>query len=350
MARRRFRSIDGLALVFMLVAADAPAAPKPTATPRPSTPTPTVRPPTPTPTSTSTRTPTRTPTPRPTPTAIAPAGISLAITEPMPGGAIDSDRVNVRGVFSGPANTGITVNDRVAYAQAGRFALNDLPLVTGSNAIDVVITTVDGRTATRSLTLTASGNPPAMRVVADVTSGFAPLSVTFSYVRSSTQPLTKLAIDFDGDGHDDFSTRKSPPTSIQNTYTTPGLYKATLTLLDAAGVTTKSDVSILVENQAARDDLFTSLWDSLNTALVQQNVSGALSCLNVPAQQRYAPVFTGLLPFMPAIVASYSAPQRVSVTGDMLEYAVNRTIDGVDSIFFVYALLDGDGVWRLDSM
>jgi hypothetical protein len=247
-------------------------------------------------------------------------------------------------------NTGIIVNDRVAYAQGGRFALNELPLVAGSNTIDVVMTTVDGTTTRRSVAVTASGNPPPMRVVADVASGFAPLSVTFSYVRSSTQPVTKFAIDFDGDGHDDFSTRKSPPASIQNTYTTPALYKATLTLLDAAGVTTKSDVSILVETQTARDDVFTTLWDSMNTALAQQNVSGALSCLNVAAQQRYAPVFTELLPYMPTIIASYSVPQRVSATRDMLEYAVNRTIDGVDSIFLVYALLDGDGVWRLDSM
>lgn len=341
MVRSRFGLPGGFAMLFFLLTADALAAPKPTATPKATA---TPKPPTPTPTAA------RTPTPRPTPTATAPTGMSLAITEPAMGLTIDSDRVNVRGTITAPPNSGVTVNDRVAYAQGGRFALNDLPLVAGSNTIDVVMTTIDGRTTTRSVTLTASGNAPAMRVVADVTSGFAPLSVTFSYVRASTQPITKFAIDFDGDGHDDFSTRKSPPTSIQNTYTTAGLYKATLTLLDASGVTSKSDVSILVESEAARDDLFTNLWNSMNTALVQQNVSGALSCLNVAAQQRYAPVFNELLSYMPAIVASYSAPQRVSVTSDMLEYAVNRIIDGVDSVFFIYALLDGDGVWRLDSM
>jgi glucodextranase-like protein len=344
MAHIRSWSIGRFAVLLFFVAAEAFAAPKPTATAKPPTPTPTPKPATPT------ATPTRTSTPKPTPTATSPAGISLAITEPAPGASIDFDRVNVRGTYAGPMNSGVTVDDRLAYAAGGRFAFNELPLIAGSNTIDVVVTTVDGRTTKRSVTVTASGNASAMRVVADVTSGFAPLSVTFSYVRSSTQPVTKFAIDFDGDGHDDFSTRKSPPTSIQNTYTTPGLYKATLTLLDAAGVTTKSDVSILVETQAARDDLFTNLWDSMNAALLQQNVSGALSCLNGAAQQRYAPVFNELLPFMPAIVASYSAPQPVSATGEMLEYAVNRTIDGVDSIFFIYALLDGDGVWRLDSM
>ena len=52
----------------------------------------------------------------------------------------------------------------------------------------------------------------------------------------------------------------------------------------------------------------------------------------------------------PAIVDSYSALQRVSITSNMGEYAVNRVIDGVDEVFFIYLLRDPDGVWRLDSM
>ena len=360
MPRRRCRILGVFPVLLLVQAPELFAAPKPTVTPKPPTPTATAKPPTPTATtkpSTPTATPkpptptaTATPTPKPTATATAPAGISLAISEPPNGAAIDSDHINVRGTFAGPPNSGITVNDRIAYAQSGRFALNNLPVAAGSNTIDVAITTPDGRTATRSVVVTATGTQPPLRLIADVTTGFAPLTVTYSYARPSVATITKFAIDFDGDGRDDYSTRKAPPTSVQNTYTTPGLYKATLTLLDANGVTTKSDVSILVETEAARDDMFNLLWDSMNTALVQRNVSGALSYLNTASQQRYASVFNELLPYMPAIVASYSRPQRVAVTGDILEYAVNRNIDGVDSIFFIYALLDADGVWRLDSM
>jgi len=330
--------LSSLTIVF-LAAASAEAAkptPKPTATPAPAN--------TPTPLAT------KTPTPRPTATPAPPGAVSIAITEPANGATIDSDRVNVRGTFSGPSNTGVTVNGLVAYTYGGRFASNEVALVPGSNTIQVVVTALDGRTATGSITVVATGRPPAMHVVADVTTGFAPLTVTFGYQRTSTAALTKFAIDFDGDGHDDFSTRKSLPTSIHNTYTTPGLYKATLTLLDANGVTARADVSILVEAESARDDLFTSIWNAMNTALVNQNVSGALGYLNQQAQESYASVFQDLLTEMPAIVASYSQPQRLSVTGDVLEYAVNRTIDGKSYIFLVYAMRDGDGVWRFDSM
>jgi hypothetical protein len=276
--------------------------------------------------------------------------LSIVIVEPVPGASIDSDRVNVRGTFSGPLDTGITINDRIAYTANGRFALNELPLTPGSNTIDAIVTAIDGRTATTSVTIQASGNPSPLKLVANTTSGFAPLTVTFSYTRASTMAITKLAIDFDGDGRDDYSTRKTPPTSVQNTYTTPGLYQARLSILDASGQTLRSDLSILVEAEANRDDVFTSLWNSMNDALVKQDVSAALGHLNLRAQEQYASIFQELLPDMPAIVASYSQPQRVSVQSDLMEYAVNRTIGGVDRIFFVYLLRDGDGVWRLDSM
>ena len=306
--------------------------------------------PTPRHTATPTRTATPTPVMTPTTTPVPPSAVSVVITEPASGATIDANRVNVRGTFVAPPNSGVSVNGRVAYAHAGRFALNELPLVAGANTIDVVVTTLDGRTATKSISVAAAVSPPPLQLVADATRGFAPSTVTFTYVRASTVAITKFAIDFDGDGRDDFSTRKAPPSSIENTYTIPGLYDAQLTLLTAAGQTLRSSLSILVESEAARDDLFTGLWSSMNDALVKQNVSAALAHLNAIARQRYAPVFSDLLPDMPTIVASYSSPQRVSVTADVLEYAVNRVIDGEDQIFFVYALRDGDGVWRIDSM
>src|SRR5882757_3513565 len=91
---------------------------------RPSKPTPTVTPfrtATSTLTSTPTARPTSTPTPRatatappqPTATPVPPGTLSIVISEPTPGGSIASDRVNVRGTFTGPPNTGITVNDQI---------------------------------------------------------------------------------------------------------------------------------------------------------------------------------------------------------------------------------------------
>ena len=62
------------------------------------------------------------------------------------------------------------------------------------------------------------------------------------------------------------------------------------------------------------------------------------------SQIKYGPVFDVLLPDFAGIIASYSAPQRVSVSSGIGEYAVNRVIDGADQIFFIYFLRDTDGV------
>ena len=88
----------------------------------------------------------------------------------------------------------------------------------------------------------------------------------------------------------------------------------------------------------------------MNSALIAGDKARALSYLNVQAKTKYGPVFDALIPQMSNIVTSYSPLQRVDISENIGEYAVNRTIDGVDRIFFIYFLLDADGVWRLDSM
>lgn len=56
------------------------------------------------------------------------------------------------------------------------------------------------------------------------------------------------------------------------------------------------------------------------------------------------------MPVMPAIVGTYSPIKTVTSSYEIGEYAVNRTINGVNRIFFIYFVRDENGVWRLDSM
>ncbi len=326
--RRRRLLVRALAVVLVSAASESSARPP-------------NRTPTPTPSATS--------TPSPTPTPAPPGSVSILITDPAPGVTIDSDRYNVRGTFQGPPNTGVVVNDQVAYAAGGEFALNALALAAGANTITATATAPDGRSATTSVAVTATRKPPDLILKVDASRGTAPLTVTFSYTRTSPWAINKLYMDFDGDGREDYHTNKAPA-SVQNTYTQPGLYHPRLTITDVAGVTVKADLAIELTSLDSRDALFLSVWDPMNDALVRGDVAAALGYLNANAREKYAPIFEDLRLDMPAIVASYSRPQRVSAQAEILEYAINRTIDGVNQIFFVYLLRDADGVWRLDSM
>lgn len=292
------------------------------------------------------------PKPKPTPTPTPPPGsLSLTITNPAAGETIASDRYNVRGTFQGPANTGVAVNDHIAYTDGTRFIANAIALAPGANTITVVATAPDGTSTTSTVTVSASGAPPNPAFTADVSKGLAPLTVAFNYAVNSTTPLRKVTVDFDGDGRDDFRASGPPATgSAVNTYTKAGLYLATLTITDTKGGAYTANIGVEVDSYDAMDSLFLSVWQPMNDALVRGDVNGALLRMNSRAQQKYARVFNDLIADMPAIVASYSAPQRISTQPNYLEYAINRTIDGENQIFFVYLMRDADGVWRMDSM
>ncbi|EDN68260.1 hypothetical protein BGP_3186 [Beggiatoa sp. PS] len=111
-----------------------------------------------------------------------------------------------------------------------------------------------------------------------------------------------------------------------------------------------ASTTIEVMDVEQMDDLFRHLWDEMNEALVAGDKETALGYLNTAAQTKYDPVFEVLLPDMPEIVDSYSPLMRVSISSNIGEFAVNRTIDGELKIFFIYYLKGNDGVWRLTSM
>lgn len=299
------------------------------------------------------RKPTPTPTPAPTPTPTPSSGsVQLLITDPAPGTVLAGNRYNIRGTLVAPINTGVTVNDEIAYTGSGRFVLNDVALSPGTNTILAIATAATGEAVSVSTQVEAGVAPPVLSLRADVSAGIAPLPVTFSFTFTPPSSVTvaSAAIDFDGDGRFDYQNRKTPLQSVQNVYSQPGLYLARLKIVDANRLEYTADLGIEVVSLDELDTLFASVWDAMNGALLQRDVSRARTRLNARAAEAYAPIFQELLPDMPTIIASYSRPQRVSVRRDVLEYAVNRTVRGEDRIFFVYLARDADGVWRIDSM
>lgn len=56
------------------------------------------------------------------------------------------------------------------------------------------------------------------------------------------------------------------------------------------------------------------------------------------------------MPYMPGIIATYTPLQRISSSQQIGKYAVNRSINGTNRIFFIYFVQDENGVWLVDSM
>ena len=115
----------------------------------------------------------------------------------------------------------------------------------GSYPVTLTVADGAGHTARQSLSITVDAvpKPPVAAFTASVSSGIAPLSVTFDPASSSDDgKITGYAWDF-GDG-----TTKSEPTNVavSRTYITSGTFTVRLTVTDNSGLTSSKSVTVSV--------------------------------------------------------------------------------------------------------
>ena len=137
------------------------------------------------------------------------------------------------------------------FGNGTRFGPNHVRRYTTPGTYEATLTVTDpeGKTATVTIPITvhpAGGQAPVVDVAADPTSGQAPLDVHFE--AAATDPdgdESRLRYEWDfGDDRGSQFGRE-----VDHTYMEPGEYEATVTVTDAAGVSTTSDpVTITVED------------------------------------------------------------------------------------------------------
>lgn len=273
--------------------------------------------------------------------------VSVSIVSPLSGDTVNSDSVIVIGTFQGPTNVGITVNGQIAATQANSFYAT-VPVTLGDNTLTAMATTPDGQTASDTATVNSSG-VALVKVKPSPSGGVAPLLVTLTLTNGTGRPLQSIGVDYTGDGTNDFST-----TNLNSvfafTYNTPGAYQAIFDIVDDQGAHHIVKAQIIVNDAAQMDALFNSVWDGMKSALVANDQAKALQYIDEFVKNKYGPVFQVLSGDMPAILGTFSTLQRVSISERIGEYAINRVIDGVNRIFFIYFLQDVNGVWRIASM
>jgi hypothetical protein len=87
-----------------------------------------------------------------------------------------------------------------------------------------------------------------------------------------------------------------------------------------------------------------------SNALVTGDITNAMKFFSGNAQVLYGPVLAQIAPSLPAAVANWEPPQTGALANNVAEYSVRRTIEGVKRLYFIYFLLDPNGIWQLDSM
>jgi hypothetical protein len=282
------------------------------------------------------------------------AAPSLAITPTagLDGSTVTGDSVVVTGTILAPPNSGVTVNGILATVSAsGYFLVNDVPLSAGANTITLVVTTQDGATASRAITVSASGTAAPFTVSVDEPDGIAPHTVTFTLGGGGGTPVGSVEIDVDGNGTVDITSPGMPAAGVQATYNGAGLASPRFTFKDAAGTviyTTSRQVHI--EDPVVKYNLLKGVYTDVVARLSAGNGTAA-SGLFIESQRTGYQEFFGQIGSNLASVAGQLGQLRGgTISGNRGELVVVRETSEGLTAFTINVIRGADGIWRVESM
>lgn len=280
--------------------------------------------------------------------------LSVAITSPASGVTTGDSTVDVIGTFSGPVNTGITVNNVAGYGVDGSFLVPNVALNPGGNTLTVQATTLPGTTATASVSVTRSGSPSSVVLRADRSTGYAPLALNFTYgvgTLPDNGAVEAVTVNFKGSGADDYSGPLSGAPA-QHTYARPGVYTARFTVTDNHQQTYTAYRAVLIQDLTAQRGMLCDVYGYLGNRLTAQDAVGAGNAFQPVQRNHYVSFFTQLGANMPATAAQLG----VIVSGQLgLGFAdlllVRDDVATQTRNGFPLRMTQGtDGVWRISEM
>jgi len=90
--------------------------------------------------------------------------------------------------------------------------------------------------------------------------------------------------------------------------------------------------------------------DGIRDALLVANINLAKGYFKLATREKYGAILPNVVARASTLFGSMSAPQPSASGEDFIEFAVSRSINGQNHIFFIYFVLDEDGIWRIESM
>lgn len=275
------------------------------------------------------------------------AGFYVSIASPADGATIDGDTVLVTGSFSGSANTGITVNGTVA-AVAGNDFYAQVALHPGGNTLVVQAASADGQSASQTVNVVSS-RASSIRLAAQPASGIAPAQVGFTLSNNTGYALTRIEVDFDGDGNIDFSTG-DPSAAIATTYTLPGVYLARVRASVAGGASYEATTTVVVETVAAVDARLRAVYTGMLERLRVGDVEGALLGVTAAMRGKYRNIFSTLGAELPNTINQLGTIRDGTINQEFAEYVLVRETPAGPRAYLIYLIRCEDGVWRIDGM
>ncbi len=274
--------------------------------------------------------------------------LNLAITAPINGDVLNSDRVTVSGSFNGRANVGIAVNGVAACIVGTGFYANNVPVVAGQAAIEVTGAIADGVTVSETITVTGSAATGIRTEVAPAC-GLAPLDVSFAVADVAGSGIQKIDVDFDNNGTIDYSST-DPAAPIANIYPAAGIYEASVTVTDAVGAVHQSNHYVAAGTVTDMDAMLRGIYNGMLARLRIGAIDGALNVLNGDVRAKYRNVFESLGQSLATVVDQLGTIVDGTIYPEFAQYIIVQDNNGEQRAYFLEFLRGEDGVWRIAGM
>jgi hypothetical protein len=277
---------------------------------------------------------------------------TITITSPANGATISAASVQVRGTVNGATSEiDVSVNGSPAFVNSGQWVA-EVPVTVGSNILEARATDSLGGSSSVRITITVSpAAPSALRLLATPESGVVPLTVTWQVLNQTGQNLVQF--EFDPTGSGSFGSPGSTFDGTRTTYTTSGLFAATLRATDDKGTqyTATTTVNGLARDQM--DALLRGKWAGMKAALTAGDIEGGLLFFTSWQRPRYRTLFTGLSGQLAQIVQDMQDIQLVHLVESRAKYRLRRTqLYGgqvVTLTYYVYFIQDASGRWYIEE-
>lgn len=271
--------------------------------------------------------------------------LEIKITYPSSGETINRSKTIIKGTCkSDSIDIGIIVNGILAEINGNEWVANDVPLSIGENKIMAYVKDANGNTADSSITINTSDTTQKVRLSANIASGIQPLFVGFSVTTAIPNSIVSFQMDFEGNGTIDYSDPSFE--EMTYTYTNPGIYYPTVTVVDDQGNRYTDTIAITVQSKSEVESLLKTKWDGTKTLLKNGDIEGALGFFIESSKERYKGVFVALKDKMPDILATFIEFNIVDVYENIAEYEMVTNENGTLYSYPGVCVKDRSGIWK----
>lgn len=277
---------------------------------------------------------------------------TISVASGLDGSSVNDNHFQLRGTIETPPNSAVNVNGVLATVTAdGGFFVNNVPLQQGSNTLKATVTTMNGETATQTITVNSTATAP-FSFSAGASQAIGSSVTSFTLNNQSNVQVGRIELRcVDGGAVSATVTEIESLSGTQCIYGSPGIYTARVNVFSQSGsliYTATQALYVSTVQEVAKT--VRSVYTGLIGRLVDGNTTSALNAFLKDNQQHYSNIFTNLGSDLPAAAAQLGQISRLNLTGDMAEVVLLRNVDGNVAAFFVYLVLGDDGIWRIDSM